>query len=431
MNRLIIYCLVFIATISACQQDKSFEESNQKDITIEEVQTVFKEKQSKNIHSRTNNNPMDIIWDRAVYKELNIGDGLFFPVNTNTNGEGKLFMSMPDSDKKFLADYASYSMAYKDEDGEVVLEHIIPVSTADTEKFTGFLLVSEWQGDAKRKVYYENGEIIDVAALSKQYIDKEDIDGQRMSTCYIVDDWWCVTATTSAGNSYTTCTYEGSYIYCEEPQEIAPPSPDPDSGGGGGSTGPSGPDGLCEHPFIDGMYVDCNEVICSEGYIVNENDECVIDCGDDMIPDGEGGCKTPGFKICNRYIPFDEIPNDDEESSFTGEVLNVNVPAIHSETGDQVSAYWGAWCVTFGSSALNVNSSTQASNIFKQAWEISTQEAEIWLNLQNTKPTDIEFSNYFKSIFESNLANLANGTVFLTTGGGCISTSSTWLIYCN
>ncbi len=306
MNRLIIYYLLILVTITACQQDNNFEEAIERDITIEEVQAVFKEKQSKNIQSRTTNNPMDIVWDRAVYKELNVGDGLFFPVNTNTAGEGKLFMSMPNSDKKYLADYASYSMAYKNEDGEVVLEHVIPVSTADTERFTGFLLVSEWQGDAKRKVYYQNGEITDVAALSKQYIDKEDIDGQRMNTCYIVDDWWCVTATTSAGNSYTTCTYEGSYIYCEEPQELAPPAPDPSGGGGGGSSDPSGPGGLCEHPFIEGMYVDCNEVICSEGYVADENGNCVPE----LPCMGSPCCDENGNLIveCEEDRPCDDLP---------------------------------------------------------------------------------------------------------------------------
>ncbi|MGM0580189.1 MAG: hypothetical protein ACQETL_05890 [Bacteroidota bacterium] len=43
-------------------------------------------------------------------------------------------------------------------------------------------------------------------------------------------------------------------MYCEEPQEIAPPSP----GGGGGSTDLSGSDGLCEHPFIGGFIANEN-----------------------------------------------------------------------------------------------------------------------------------------------------------------------------
>ncbi|PTB88611.1 hypothetical protein C9994_17685, partial [Marivirga lumbricoides] len=61
-------------------------------------------------------------------------------------------------------------------------------------------------------------------------------------------------------------------------------------GGGGGSANPSGPNGLCAHPFIEGMWVDCDAVICSEGYVADENGECVPDCEPGMVPDGNGNC---------------------------------------------------------------------------------------------------------------------------------------------
>ena len=72
---------------------------------------------------------------------------------------------------------------------------------------------------------------------------------------------------------------------------MAPPTPDPpSSGGGGGPSGPSGPNGLCAHPFIEGMWVDCDAVICREDFVADENGECVPDCGENMVLDANGNC---------------------------------------------------------------------------------------------------------------------------------------------
>ena len=111
---------------------------------------------------------------------------MFFPIQTNPDKAGEQYISLPNSSKKISTDFASYSMAYKDDAGEVVLEYVLPISTADTEKFTGFLLVSDWQGDAKRKVFYDNGEKVGVVALNKQ--DEEAGANKRVqSDCYLID----------------------------------------------------------------------------------------------------------------------------------------------------------------------------------------------------------------------------------------------------
>lgn len=153
-------------------------------------------------------------------------------------------------------------------------------------------MVSDWQGDPKRKVIYENGEIVDVVAISKQNIANRNIENERMQGCTIIDYWWCLT-----GNSYTTCTHEGSTIYCTGSHGVSYPSLDPPTGGSGGGYSvpaiPSGPSGLCDHPFIDGLLVDCDETICGEGFVADENRDCVPDpepCDDDLIPDGNGDC---------------------------------------------------------------------------------------------------------------------------------------------
>ncbi len=234
---------------------------------------------------------MDIVWDAAVYKELNVGDGLFFPIKSNPNKAGGSFFSEPGSGKKVSTDYVSYSMAYKEENGEVVLEYIIPVATAETEKFTGFLLVSDWAGDAKRKVYYQNGEKVNVIALSKQVIRNDELDNKRTkSNCYIIDHYWCTTVTTQEG-SHTTCTYEYSSIYCDEPKYIAPPSPDTSSGGSEDNQ-----EAHCEHPFVQGMYVDCNEDFCDEGYQLDQNGNCIQDpCENGYLRDLNGNCHCPSY----------------------------------------------------------------------------------------------------------------------------------------
>ncbi len=443
--RYFVFSFTLILLFTSCSKEEEIKVEEAKDITIDEVKAEFNSRKVQNANSRTSEaSSVDIVWDLAVYKELAIGDVLFFPTKSTDATEGKKYVSSGEGTKRFPVDYTSFGRAYKDEDDIVVLEYIMPVPTANTAEFTGYFLVSDWGGEAKRIKFYENGNFVREAEVSQQSV----IDGENnrsMASCTIIDHYWCVTAS-GGGSSYTTCTYEGSTMTCEAPT-LAPPDPADPGLGGGGPSSPSGPGGLCAHPLIEGMWVDCDEVICSEGFEADANGECVpdcgenmvlddegnciLDCGPDMVPDGEGGCKPPGFRICNRYIAFDEIPDDYEESSFTGEMLNVNVPAIHSETGDRVSAFWGAWCVTYGTSATIVNSKNDASNIFKEAWELSTIEAEIWLNLQFDKPSDLDFSNYYKAIFEINLANLAGGVIYLTTGGGCESTSSTWLNYCN
>ncbi|PTB90950.1 hypothetical protein C9994_16420, partial [Marivirga lumbricoides] len=97
-------------------------------------------------------------------------------------------------------------------------------------------------------------------------------------------------------------------------------------GGGGGSANPSGPNGLCAHPFIEGMWVDCDAVICSENYVADENGECVPDCGEDMILDDEGNCTTVA-DLWENDICFDDGTFKENEC-----VLSIWNSLIHSNS---------------------------------------------------------------------------------------------------
>ena len=163
-----------------------------------------------------------------------------------------------------------------------------------------------------------------------------------------------------------------------------------------------------------------------------ENDDACSD-DDDNVPIIEP--EDFGYKVCNKHIAFDEIPGDGSETSLTGEVRRVQVPAVHTETGEHVEAFWGAWCITYGSSADLVNNEYQASDIFKEAWQMSTLEIELWLNEFKENPGKVAFSNQFLDTFRENIQLLSStsgdGYVFIAPSTtSCRNTRSTWLVYC-
>jgi hypothetical protein len=273
-----------------CQTEDSIESLIERDISIQDVKSTFNTIEENSNNLRTNERSLRIVWDNGIYKKINGKDVLIFPIDSKDQENGQLFMETPNSDKRLLTDHYNYATAYKNERGKIVIEYTIPVSTSDTEYFTGFLLVSDWKGNAKRKVYYQNGSIIDIVALNMQVTNESASMRQESNTCYIVDNYSCVHVQTPY-NEYTSCRYEGSTMYCDAPQSLAPVSWDPDLTSGGGPSGSSGPGGTCEHPFIDGLYVDCEEVICSGELVSDENGDCVekpepCDNNDTILEDG-------------------------------------------------------------------------------------------------------------------------------------------------
>ncbi|GAA5033696.1 hypothetical protein GCM10011506_26320 [Marivirga lumbricoides] len=271
----------------SCNQEEVIQLEEAKDITIEEVKEAFNARKKQNANARTNGSDtsIDILWDLAIYKELNVGDVLFFPTKSIGGEEGKRYVSSGEGTKRFPVDYTSFGRAYKDEKDEVVLEYVMPVPTENTAEFTGYFLVSDWGEEVKQILVYENGNLIGQTNPQSQ----NEISNRSGGNCSIIDHWWCVQTSVGDRIVATRCTYDGSTMVCE-PDELAPPDPSNPGGGGGGSANPSGPNGLCAHPFIEGMWVDCDAVICSENYVADENGECVPDCGENMVLNSEGNC---------------------------------------------------------------------------------------------------------------------------------------------
>jgi hypothetical protein len=270
---LLMALLLFIASCMEQEQDTLTEEPilQSKNITVAEVKDRY-DQLTRTDGRKRQYDSIGIKWDIHVFKELNVGDAVAFSIDS----EAGLYVSGSADGVKYPMRASSFALAYKDEEGEVVLEHFVPVPTASasTDLFTGYFLVSEWAGEAKRVLYYEEGELVEErAVVSSAYNSKDSQAHRAASNCTITDHWWCVTAT-GGGSSYTTCTYEGSTMTCTESPVFADPDPvDPGVGGGGSS--PSGPGGLCAHPFIEGLYVDCDEVICGPGSVKDEEGNCV------------------------------------------------------------------------------------------------------------------------------------------------------------
>lgn len=304
MKKRSLYLFTFLFLIvNACQKDQETIPENEKDITIEEVQKKFNE-----VHSTKSRkaNELDIVWDRGIYKDLSVGDALYFPVKSVNTDEGKHYVSIGEETKRFPVAYTSFSRAYKNDLGEVVLEYVMPVPTSNSKEFTGYLVISDWGDEVKRLVYYEEGILVaDYGASTFEGTDTESL--RKSSNCVIIDHYWCVTVTVGEDVSVTRCTYEGSTMTCKEPPVLAGPNPGPEFGGGGPSE-PSGPDGLCAHPFIEGLYVNCDEVICSDGFVADENGNCIL-CPYGYMPNPNGlGC-VPDVPCAGDPLKSMEITN--------------------------------------------------------------------------------------------------------------------------
>ena len=214
----LVFSIVLLFLFSSCKKEEEVTIEKAKDITIEEVKAVFNSRKVQHPNFRTNepSSSMDIVWDLGIYKELEIGDVLFFPVKSNGQGEEKHYVSSGEGIKRFPVNYTSYGRAYKDETGEVVLEFIVPVPTENTPEFTGYLLLSNWGGEAKHMFNYEKGILVSQTGISQQQNTNEE-SNRSMAHCIITDHWNCVSVSSEHAPTYTTCTYVGSTIYCHEP----------------------------------------------------------------------------------------------------------------------------------------------------------------------------------------------------------------------
>ena len=394
LHSLLLFAGLFLFFIRCDITDQDFE----KDITIADVQEYYSNLDLDHTNGRSDE--ISILWEDASYKDVTTGKALVFPIESTT----RQYVSLEEQNVLVPINRATHAFAYKDEEDQIHLDYVLELQLEDTDLFTGYTIVGSWGSEPDRVYTYEDGNLIDGQS-----------DGRLELDCVTTDYYECTSVSVGDVIYGNSCTLVRRSITCisTAPSQLAPE--DFGTRGGGGGDGSDSP-ALCPHPSIVGLMVPCEESVCEDGYVKDENGDCIREIG--------------GFNICSYInIAFDKIPNDDYEDSYTGEIQNIHVPAIHRSSGQHVQAFWGGWCLTYGTSTQNVNSSIDASNIFKESWFISTTEIEVWLNTLDQKPTDYSFSQRFRTIFERNLATLAGGSIYLSTGG-CSNTSATRLRYC-
>ena len=245
------------------------------------------------------------MWDEAQYRDVTTGDALFFPIETSV----RKYVRSEGTTAAYQIENQAEAIAYRLDDGTLLRDYVQIIPTAHSELFTGYVSVADWNGEPKHLFRYENGEYIG----NKKNGRSEDL------YCYWIDTQTC-TVVTSGGFDYEECE-TSSTLHCHTvdiPPTIAPGEFGDPSGGGGSPS--DGSIELCPHPTIADRFVPCEDL-----------DE------------------LPPFGICDYInIKFDRIPGDGTEESFTGEIQNIYVEAIHRPSNLRAEVFWGAWCGFWG-----------------------------------------------------------------------------------
>jgi len=398
--------LMFLITfISTCSEEKiALEDTERLDINdaIEIWQQREISKPSEFTRQYENVNPL---WEKhASHLTENGVDYISIPLQYQDKKLIKL------NGQKVNADLAAYLLFLK-RDNKSYLYHIEVVK--DTEN-SGAISVFNLNGEFVKGYRFSNDNYIPIT------INKNNTESGSSSVyCYYIDYYTCTVRSSGPDD----CYYDYSLLHCELTQD-EPPSLFDNGAGAGGDDGPSLIDPVeCENDSSDGVYY-----LDSEG-------NCVRVCEEGLEIDENGECSPPVHVICNKHIAFDQIPMNDGEMSFTGELLALRAAFRHTRTGEFYSPLIGSVCITYGTSTL-VNSALSANVVVKQAYELALIETEAWLNSQEIAPGYSPTTNYFLNQFRIANTFLANagpmqGTNVWVSSGPCLgSVSRTLLRYC-
>ena len=213
-----------------------------KDISVSEVQTFYQELHATKSNGRQTND-LTILWDEAQYKDVATGDALVFPIETSV----RKYVRSEGTTTAYPLENRAQALAYRSDDGRLLLDYVQVIPTAHTELFTGYVSVSDWNGEPKHLFRYEDG----------QFIDNQNNGRSEDLYCYWIDTQTC-TVVTSGGFDYKECE-NSSTLHCHTidiPPTIAPGDFADPSGGGGPGRG-DGSIELCPHPTIRGEFVEC------------------------------------------------------------------------------------------------------------------------------------------------------------------------------
>ncbi|MGB3468167.1 MAG: hypothetical protein WBA74_22970 [Cyclobacteriaceae bacterium] len=256
------------AIIGACSEPAEFPENR---LTVAEVKSVYADITQGNTSGRQES--VGIAWEEAAYRDLSIGQGLVFPLEKVADR----YVSSSEDGVLYPVYNTAYAFAYKDDEDLVHLEYVQAVPTANSDAFTGYVTVADWDEEAKHIFRYEDGQLV------------EEPENGRQEACEEIFYFDC-TAVHIGGELYReTCVYSHSVLSCHND---VPPTLAPDDYGPGGGANPN-PSGLCPHPELAGDYVNCDQIICPPGHEPKPGGGCQKACPEGHTRDAFGQCNDP------------------------------------------------------------------------------------------------------------------------------------------
>ncbi|MEQ9230005.1 MAG: M23 family metallopeptidase, partial [Cyclobacteriaceae bacterium] len=244
-----ILLLLFIS----CQEETT---DQLKDLTIADAKSHFINATQNNLLREDSPiNDFEVLWDLGEYREISLGDALSFPIDYQSD----LVVSGTNGAIKSKSEKMTFVFAYV-LDGEIHVETVRKIPTRVTEKFTGYMLVENLQGEVIRYLEFEDGE------FTAEY---EVVDGENGRLVCTVTEYYTCTVRQGAADD---CVLDKTAITCVQEKTLAGVGVTP----GGGDYGPSGPG-------------DSNDVACEEenGYFADGAGNCVKECTEQQRTDGE------------------------------------------------------------------------------------------------------------------------------------------------
>jgi len=273
----------------------------------------------------------------------------------------------------FAMEETALAFAYKTSDDKVHLDYVQSFSTANTENFTGRVLVTDWNGEPKYQFQYANGDLI---------VSPEN---GRSESCTPIHYYECTSVSSGGVDFGGHCNLVGVSWIClnDPPKELEPA----DFGNGGNHPDGNGPT-LCPHPFIEGEFIPCDT--CAEGYAKDDNGNCVK-VGND-------------YKLCANSISFIKVGD-----AYTAEVDGLGASVVHETRRRLVNAEFGTTCLT-----MKTSNSFGASHQFAIAYNAARDDLDTWVQTQNPDLLTSWLVNAQLKIILSGYLNAIGGSYFTT-----------------
>ena len=312
--RLHYFLILTLLFASACDDPP---EADEKDLTVADVRSVYNAL-SSNAAANGRQDTLGIAWQHGRYKEISVGDALLFPLENVAD----LYVSSNESGVLYPFQQQAFAFAYKDEEEAVALELVQVIPTDDTEDFTGFVTVSDWNEDIKYVFYYDNGVIVTPSS-----------DG-RIEGCTTTYYWECTDVEIEGILYGHKCSLAYSNTVCRpDIPELAPDDYGVSGGGDDGEDGGGSADAsnLCPHPELEGQWVSCDQYDCPYGY--------------EAVP-GQEGCQ----KVCPAGHTRDEYGTcvGDFDCNTTSQRLKDAFPEISDANADTLADLLNEYAKDFG-----------------------------------------------------------------------------------